>query len=831
LGLGPPDRNGTTDCADEVTLSRKGAKSGTRSRKLRSTGTKASTPVGRTRKSRADLEQQLEKYRRELAEAREQQTATSEVLQVISNSPGELAPVFQAILANATRICEAKFGTLLLFEENELRLLAMHGAPREFEELRRRDPRVPAHVRRLVETRQVVQVADGAEVEPYASSALIKLAGARSFLQVPMLKDDELIGSITIYRQEVRPFTDKQIELVKNFAAQAVIAIENTRLLNELRQRTDDLSEALEQQTATSEVLQVISSSTGELKPVFNAVLENAIHLCEAKFGVLYRYDGNLFHPDALVGVPQALIEFHQKRGAFQAVPGTPLHQLWQTRNVVHTADDAGGPSASARLGGARSHLAVPMFKEAALVGSIIIYRQEVRPFTVRQIELVESFANQAVIAIENTRLLNELRQRTGDLTESLQQQTATADVLKVISRSTFDLQIVLDTLVESAARLCGADMAGIARRKGAVLQFSASYGFDPKYRAYMESHPLASGRGSVVGRVVVEGRTIQIPDVLDDPDYQMTEVAKLAGFRTILGVPLMREGVPIGVITLQRRGVQQPFTDKQIELVTTFADQAVIAIENVRLFDEIQDKNRQLQMASEHKSQFVSSMSHELRTPLNAIIGLTEMMVTNAGRFGTEKALEPLQRVNRAGTHLLGLINQVLDLSKIEAGKLELNPQTVQLAPLIDEVTGTARQLAEQNKNRLVVETQDNLGSIPVDPMRLRQILLNLLSNACKFTKEGEVKLKARRLVDGRDWIEIAVADSGIGMTPEQQMKLFEEFSQADASTAQRFGGTGLGLAITRKLARMMGGDVTVTSEPRKGSTFTVRLPVGTEK
>jgi adenylate cyclase len=289
--------------------------------------------------------------------------------------------------------------------------------------------------------------------------------------------------------------------------------------------------------------------------------------------------------------------------------------------------------------------------------------------------------------------------------------------------------------------------------------------------------------------------------------------------------VPLLREGLTIGVLLLQRSAVQ-PFTDKQIDLATTFADQASIAIKNVRLFDEIQDKNRQLQQASENKSQFVSSMSHELRTPLNAIIGLTEMMVTNAGRFGTEKALEPLQRVNRAGTHLLGLINQVLDLSKIEAGKLELNPATVDLAPLIDEVAGTARQLAEQNKNRLVVETPEKLGLVTVDPMRLRQILLNLLSNACKFTKEGEVKLKARRLVDGRDWIEMAVADNGIGMTPEQQVKLFEEFTQADATTAQRFGGTGLGLAITRKLARMMGGDVTVKSEPGKGSVFTVRLP-----
>jgi signal transduction histidine kinase len=294
-----------------------------------------------------------------------------------------------------------------------------------------------------------------------------------------------------------------------------------------------------------------------------------------------------------------------------------------------------------------------------------------------------------------------------------------------------------------------------------------------------------------------------------------------------VLAVPLLREGHPIGALVLAR-SVMRPFTDKQIELVTTFADQAAIAIENVRLFEQIQDKSRQLQLASEHKSQFVASMSHELRTPLNAIIGLTEMMVTNATRFGTEKAQEPLQRVNSAGTHLLGLINQVLDLSKIEAGKLEFNPQTVQLAPLINDVVDTGGQLAEKNKNRLIVDAQENLGVLTVDPMRLRQILLNLLSNACKFTKEGEIRLRARRVANGRDWIEFAVADNGIGMTPEQQAKLFEDFSQADAATAQRFGGTGLGLAITRKLARMMGGDVTVTSEPGKGSVFTVRLPGG---
>ena len=371
--------------------------------------------------------------------------------------------------------------------------------------------------------------------------------------------------------------------------------------------------------------------------------------------------------------------------------------------------------------------------------------------------------------------------------------------------------------------------MAFLFRCEGDTYRWGAAYGFSDEYEAYIrQTLPgVKPGRGTISGRIALERKSIQIPDILADPEFTWFESQRLGKHRTLLGVPLLREGILIGLVGLGRNKVQ-PFTDKQIALVETFADQAAIAIENVRLFNEIQDKSRQLAEASQHKSQFLASMSHELRTPLNAIIGLTEMLVANTARFGTEKAHEPLRRVNAAGNHLLGLINQVLDLSKIEAGKLELAPQTVELAPLIDEVIGTAHQLAEQNKNRLVVEAQDNLAPITVDPMRLRQILLNLLSNACKFTKQGEVALRVKRVANGRDWVELAVSDTGIGMTPEQMGKLFEEFSQADATTAQKFGGTGLGLAITRKLARMMGGDVTVMSELGKGSVFTVRLPGG---
>src|SRR5262249_7323843 len=314
-----------------------------------------------------------------------------------------------------------------------------------------------------------------------------------------------------------------------------------------------------------------------------------------------------------------------------------------------------------------------PMLKDNEPIGGVAIFPKKGRPFCEKQIELVTNFSAQAVIAIENARLLDQLRQRTSDLTQALEQQTAPADVLKVISRSTFDLKMVLQTLVESAARLCEADQATITRQIGGKFFRAEAYGFSPEFIELVRDVPVVPERGSITARALLEGEVIHIADVLADPDHTFAEAQKLGDFRTILGVPMLREGMPIGVLALTRFEVR-PFTDRQIELANTFADQAAIAIENVRLFNEIQDKNRQLAEASERKSQFLASMSHELRTPLNAIIGLTEMMVTNAARFGTEKALEPLRRVNAAGTHLLSLINEVLDLSKIEAGKLELN-------------------------------------------------------------------------------------------------------------------------------------------------------------
>jgi signal transduction histidine kinase len=767
----------------------------------------------------------------ELRESLEQQTATADVLKVISRSTFDLQNVLDTLTESAARLCRAGRAAIRLARDGAYHHVASYGFTPEQKEYMKQHALKPDRgsiAGRVVLEGKAVHVADTKADPEMKLTVGSGFANVRTVLGIPMLREGIPTGVLVLTRSTVEPFTDRQIDLVTTFADQAVIAIENVRLFEAEQQRTRELAEALEQQTATSEVLRIISSSPGDLSPVFKTMIENATRLCGAEVGTFALYVGEGFRGVAVYGHSERYADVVSR--LHRGPPGTGLGQMEATQQTVQVNDVAAEPAYDevrrlnpdfARI---RTALYVPITKESDLIGAFMIYRHEVRSFSEKQIDLVENFARQAVIAIENTRLLNELH-------ESLQQQTATADVLKVISRSTFDLQVVLDTLVESAARLCEADRVGILRPTGENGRYysAAHYGHTPEFLEYVRTHTFAPGRGSTIGRVMLERKSVQIPDVLAEPEYTLQESAKLGCFRTTLVVPLLREGVPIGLLAMHRAAVR-PFTQKQIELAESFADQAGIAIENVRLFDEIQNKNRQLQQASEYKSQFLASMSHELRTPLNAIIGLTDMMVSHAPRFGTEKAQEPLQRVHRAGTHLLGLINQVLDLSKIEAGKLELNPQLVELAPLVEEAVGTARQLAEQNKNRLVVEAQDNLGPLTVDPMRLRQILLNLLSNACKFTKEGAVTLRARRVANGGNWIEFAVADTGIGMTPEQQAKLFAEFTQADATTAQRFGGTGLGLAITRKLARLMGGDVTVASELGKGSVFTVRLPASAE-
>jgi GAF domain-containing protein len=467
---------------------------------------------------------------RELSESLEQQTATSQVLQVISSSPGNLEPVFNAMLENATRICKAKLGVMELYEDGAFRRVAASGAPSAYLEFRQREPiiRPPPEypLGQIAATKQVIHVSDMAAQPEPSRGRLTALAGARTLVTVPMLKDEELVGAIAIYRTEIRPFTDKQIELVKSFASQAVIAIENARLLSELR-------ESLEQQTATADVLQVISSSPGDLQPVFASMLENAARICDAQSGNIYRWDGKALHLQAAYNTPAALVE--ARRGvAFAPPPTGSFGRMIATKTTMHVADLTAEEEYIRRspdivraveLGGIRTFLAVPMVKDDQLIGAFSLFRQAVRPFTEKQIDLVKSFAAQAVIAIENTRLLTELR-------ESLEQQTATSKVLDVISRSAFDLRAVFEAVVESSVRLCGAERGFIYRFDGELLQMAVGFNVTQQLREYAEPNPIRPGRQSAGARAALERRTIHIPDVFADPEY--TYGAKDVGkFRT----------------------------------------------------------------------------------------------------------------------------------------------------------------------------------------------------------------------------------------------------------------------------------------------------------
>jgi signal transduction histidine kinase len=789
--------------------------------------------AGRLQESYAGLEKKVEDRTRELSEALEQQTATSAVLGVISSSPGQLEPVFGTILDKALALCRADVGHIYRLECDRLHLAALRGALPEYETfLRSRGPVSPPMMpARALAQKVPIQVSDLRDELGYAARdpgpvAAIEIGGVRSALYVPMVLEDTAIGLIVIHRREVRPFSEKHVELVTNFSQQAVIAIENARLLNELR-------ESLEQQTAMSDVLQVISSSPGELEPVFRTLLANATRICEAKFGMVYRYENGMAERMAALGVPPAYLE---ARPGNSRPPGPALAEAIRTRRTVYVSDVSASPddvqhdsrrAGIVEIAGARSLIAVPMLKESDVIGAIFIYRQEVRPFTATQIALVESFASQAVIAIENVRLLNELRARTDELGRSVEELRALGEVSQAVN-STLDLQTVLTTIVSKAVQLSGTEAGAIYVFSKARQEFRlrATYGMSDGFVSEIRQQRIGIGQ-TVIGEAAARREPRQIADLHDQTPTAAGDVVLRAGYRALLVMPLLRPNHIVGALVVRRR---EPgaFPKSTIDLLHTFAVQSVVAIQNARLFREIEEKGQQLATASQHKSQFLANMSHELRTPLNAILGYTELILDNIYGDIPAKVRGVLDRVQSNGHHLLGLINAVLDLSKIEAGQLTLTLADYSVKEVVHGVFSAVEPLATGKGLGFKVEVPPDLPSGHGDERRLTQVLLNLVGNAIKFTDKGEVVIRASA---ANDSFTVAVRDTGPGIAEADRATIFEEFQQADNSSTREKGGTGLGLSIAKRIIEMHGGRIWVESTVGRGSTFLFTLPVRVER
>jgi GAF domain-containing protein len=780
---------------------------------------------------------ELQTSNRELTTALDTQTATSDILRVIASSPTDVQPVFDTVAESAASLCKASDTSIFRLDGDRLRRVAHHGS-------------IPAGVigeftiplvrgsfaGRCVLDGRIVHIADGqTEANEFPEgSEFARRLGFRAILLVPLLREGVAIGAITLRRTEPRLFTERQVTLLKTFADQAVIAIENVRLFTELQTRNRDLTEALDQQTATSEVLKVISRSTFDLRPVLEILIENATRLCGAQQGFLFTSDDEVHHLAVEYNAPPAFKEWvltHPSRTGDASVVGRVAREgrviqildaqadaAWRARNV-------GAPG----LSGVRSLLGVPMRREGVLIGVIAMWRTAVRPYTGKERQLVETFADQAVIAIENVRLVTELQARTQDLTRSVEQLTALGEVGRAVS-STLDLETVLSTIVSRAVQLSGLDGGVVFEYDEPTEEFVQRVATETggTLAEVRRTTRFRKGEG-VLGRTAITLESAQVPDITVPGAYEsrLRENLIASGIRAILAVPMVREDRLIGCLAVTRNHPGE-FAAETIELMRTFATQSALAIQNARLFREIEEKSRQLEVASQHKSEFLANMSHELRTPLNAIIGFSEVLAERMFGELNEKQEEYLKDIYASGNHLLSLINDILDLSKIEAGRMELELTDFDLPQAIDNALILVRERAGRRGIALEHSVDERLGEIRGDERKVKQVLLNLLSNALKFTPEGgRVDVRAG-LVDGM--AEISVTDTGVGIAPEDQGAIFEEFRQV-GTAEKKAEGTGLGLTLCRKFVELHGGLIWVKSEVGAGSTFTFRIPMRSEE
>ena len=628
---------------------------------------------------------------------------------------------------------------------------------------------------------------------------------------------------IGLRRMEVRPFTERQIKLLETFADQAVIAIENVRLFQELK-------ESLERQTATSEILGVIASSPTDIQPVLDVVAENAARLCDANDAAIWRADGDKFWLVASYGS----IPIHRREEFRSMNRRGPLGRAMIDRETIHIHDlssseiQAEFPAARtiSEAVGVRTDLVTPLLREGIAIGAIHIRRTEVRPFSDKQIALLKTFADQAVIAIENVRLFKELDERTNELTRSVGELKALGEVGQAVS-STLDLEAVLTRIASHAVQLTGAAGGAIYEydEESEEFHLRGSHQIEKEFVDTLRASPIRLG-GGALGQAATSRAPVEVADIFDEREISATRmrpVLRQLGYRSLLAVPLLREGRIMGGLTIYRRTTGS-FPPEVVNLLQTFATQSVLAIQNARLFREIEDKSRQIEAANRHKSEFLANMSHELRTPLNAIIGFSEVLGERMFGELNEKQAEYTEDILSSGRHLLSLINEILDLSKVEAGRMELELATFDLPLAIDNARTFVRERATKHGINLDVTVDERLGDFVGDERKIKQVLLNLLSNAVKFTPEGgRIGIKARQ-ADGS--AEISVSDTGIGISPEDQSKIFEEFRQVGGDYAHKREGTGLGLTLAKKFVELHGGKIWVESEVGKGSTFSFTLP-----